>query len=534
MKMKVFSLLLAVCLLLCLPVFAAEDESIADAAFSGLAVEENGALLVCDTWNKVIWRVDGDAATRFAGAIPAADPSGEPRGVYHDGKADKAYFAEPWDIAPFLKGYAVSDAAANVIRYIEDGAVYTLVGSGKTSNTNGTDRVSAFNRPTGLAVDDGGILYVADTGNGAIRRVTTDGKVSTWAEGLAEPMGICWADGALYVAETGRNRILRITDGTPEVFAGVSETAEDAGEYYGGYADGPAASARFDHPRGVAVGSDGTVYVADTLNRAVRTVRDGRVYTLAKGGAGLSLPVSPSGATVRGDQLYVTDAFAGGVLTLSLETISYGDMPDGAWYASAVLEAAQRGLVNGTGEHTFSPETAVTRAMFVTMLSRLHRSTDGTAVIDGSGSFGDVAADDWYGAAARWAIDNGIVKGMDGLFYPEMEISREQIATMLYRYAAGQGYEIAIAEEPDGFSDVSEISGWALEAMRWAVNAGVMRGSEGRLRPGDAATRAETVTMLLNFMDACALLISKRNESLPHLINGERPVAARITRRTAK
>ena len=348
MKKRFFPLLVAICLLLCIPVYAAEDEGFADAALSGVAVTEDGTLLVCDTWNNVVWRMDGDTVARFAGVIPVADLSGEPQGVYYDSTADKAYFAEPWDIVPFLEGYAVSDADANVIRYIEDGKVYTLAGSGKTSNTNGTDRTSAFNRPMGLATDDDGVLYVADTGNGAIRRITKDGKVSTWVSGLSEPMGLCWYDGALYVAETGRSRVLRIQDGTVTVFAGISEAAEDEREYYGGYADGPSDTAWFDHPQGVAVGSDGTVYVADTLNHAVRMIRDGRVYTLAKNGGGLSMPVSPAGMAVMGNKLYVTDSFVGGVMTLTLDTVSYGDIPDGAWYAPAVLEATRRGLVNGT------------------------------------------------------------------------------------------------------------------------------------------------------------------------------------------
>ena len=78
---------------------------------------------------------------------------------------------------------------------------------------------------------------------------------------------------------------------------------------------------------------------------------------------------------------------------------------------------------------------------------------------------------------------------------------------MLYRYTVGQGYDISMYEsaDPDGFSDVSEISAWAEDAVRWAVSAGVMQGSEGCLRPSDTATRAEAVTMLLNLMDACAM-----------------------------
>ena len=299
MKKRIIPLLLALSLAFSVPVFALNAEDFKQGQLSGVTSAADGAMLVTDTFNKVIWRVKDDKVTQYAGTISVADLSGEPTAVYHDAVADKAFFMEPWDIEPFLDGYAITDAAAHVVRYIAGGRVYTLAGSNQVGKTDGAGKNALFDRPTGLAADADGGLYVADAGNGNIRRIAKDGKVTTVASGLAAPTGICWYDGALYVAETGRSRIVRIASGRVEAFAGVSEATEDVDEYLGGYVDGPAAAAKFDHPQGIAAGSDGTIYVADTGNSAVRSISGGRVYTLARGASGAPMPPSPLTFTLR-------------------------------------------------------------------------------------------------------------------------------------------------------------------------------------------------------------------------------------------
>ena len=301
MKNKLLPLLLVFCLALSIPVSALSAEAFHSGKLSGVTALSGGSMLVTDTYNKVIWHVDGDSVTQYAGAIGAAGLSGEPTGAYHDAPADRAYFMEPWDIVPFADGYAVSDAAAHVVRYIANGQVYTLAGSGKAGSANGTGKTASFDRPTGLAVDQNGVLYVADTAAGAIRAIAKDGKVSTLATGLTAPTGLCWHDGALYVAETGRSRVVRVSSsGAVTAFAGISDAAEEPGEYYGGYVDGPLASARFDHPQDITAGEDGTIYVADTGNSAVRAIRDGRVDTLKRASGSTLMPTSPRGMLLSG------------------------------------------------------------------------------------------------------------------------------------------------------------------------------------------------------------------------------------------
>ena len=501
MKKRMLPLLLALVLLLSVSAAAAGTQEFRQGNFSGLAAGPEGTLLVTDVYNKIVWQVSGpEEAVPFAGAIPVADLSGEPEGVYLDGPADKAYFAEPWGIAPFLDGYAVSDAGAHVVRYVEKGMVQTLAGSGEEGSRTGTDRTSEFGMPTGLAVGDDGTLYVADTESGIIRTISVTGQVSDYLTGLDSPTGLCWHDGTLYIAETGLSRICKAENGQLKVIAGSAVPAEEPGEYYGGYVDGPVAKALFDHPQGVAVGPDGAIYVADSNNLAVRVIREGRVDTLLRSSEKSSYPVAPRTPMLLGGTLYVADLY-GGIIALDVNGASFRDVSENAWYADAVKLAVERGLTNGTGPDTFSPNSPVTRAMFVTMLSRMHLITDGSAVIRGKTGFPDVPADKWYSEPASWAADLGVVKGVNGLFLPDSSITREQIVTMFYRYAQSQGLDLSGGGDLSGFRDAAAVSGWAEEAVRWACGTGLLQGSEGLLDPGGNATRAQVVTLFLRFMD---------------------------------
>ena len=501
MKRKFFTLLLAAVMVLTVAASALTPTAFSGGALSGI-VQDGDALLITDTFNKVVWRVEDGEVSHFAGQISVPGLDGEPVGKYDDGTLSTALFMEPWAIVPFLDGWAVSDAAANVIRYIDGSGVRTAAGSGKTGKADGVAERVSFDRPTGLATDDDGVLYIADTGNGSIRKMDTKGKVTTILSGLSDPTGLCWANGSLYVAETGRSRILRVTGSRMEVLAGES-TALGGGEYEGGYVDGPAAKARFDHPQGVAVGDDGTVYIADTGNHAVRRLAEGRVTTMASDKQTPEAPVQPRGMLLQGNTLVVTDLFAQNLLTLSTAPVRYRDVPAGAWCEDAVRQATERRLTSGTGNGYFTPNAPVTRAMFVVMLSRLHQGTDGGTVIDGSTTFADVPADAWYASAARWAADQQIVLGDNGCFRPSSGITREAMAALLYRYAAFMGFDTSARADLSRFSDASGVSDYAADAMSWAVAEGIIGGkTDGTLAPKGTATRAQTAKMLVSFMDA--------------------------------
>lgn len=279
---------------------------------SGITRTADGALLVTDTYGKQIWCVRDGSSTVYAGGETVEDPYGEPMGGYNDDIPMDSYFKRPWAIVPFLDGYAVSDTDNDVVRFVREDSIQTI-NANTQEELEMTDMGVAFSHPTGLAADEEGNLYIADTLENAIRKVTPDGELTTFASGLSEPMGLCWKAGILYAAETGANRIVKIQDGM------ITPVAGDGTD---GMRDGSAAKASFSMPQGVAVGEDGVVYVADTGNSAIRLVQDGHVTTLmARDPDDLETftPISPVGLLLVGKDLYICDNFSRKVFIISFQ-----------------------------------------------------------------------------------------------------------------------------------------------------------------------------------------------------------------------
>ncbi|MDR2089538.1 MAG: S-layer homology domain-containing protein [Clostridiales Family XIII bacterium] len=168
------------------------------------------------------------------------------------------------------------------------------------------------------------------------------------------------------------------------------------------------------------------------------------------------------------------------------------------WAADAIRAVVTAGLFNGVSETNFAPDGTMTRAMFVTVLAR---HAGGAAT--GGASFGDVPANLWYTNGVLWAAENGIVSGVgDGLFDPNGQITREQLAVMLYNYAKFAGIDTGGAADLSGFSDGASVSSWAREALAWLVSEDLVGGKPGGvLDPAGTATRAEVATILQRFLE---------------------------------
>lgn len=173
------------------------------------------------------------------------------------------------------------------------------------------------------------------------------------------------------------------------------------------------------------------------------------------------------------------------------------DIP-GAWYHEAVDYVLRANLMDGYGNGLFGPNDHLTRAQ----LAQILYSREGKPAVTGSSTFPDAAKGAWYSDAITWAAENGIVSGYNsGLFGPHDSVTREQLAVMLWRYAgspAAGGQELR-------FPDADKASGYALEALRWAVENGILSGSgSGQLAPRGLATRAQAAQMLKNAMEVQA------------------------------
>ena len=177
---------------------------------------------------------------------------------------------------------------------------------------------------------------------------------------------------------------------------------------------------------------------------------------------------------------------------------TFDDVASDAWYADAVHYVAENGIMNGAGDGTFAPYTIMNRSMLVQVLYAL----EGKPAVSGS-SFADVASDAWYADAVAWAAQAGIVTGLsDTTFGPDQVLTREQLATILYRYAAYKGYDVTATGDLDSYTDAAEIGAYALEAMEWATGSSLISGSNGALAPQSSATRAEAATILMRFLES--------------------------------
>lgn len=177
----------------------------------------------------------------------------------------------------------------------------------------------------------------------------------------------------------------------------------------------------------------------------------------------------------------------------------YIDVDQSQWYHEAVDFAIENGLFVGTSDTTFEPNTAMSRAMLVTVLWRL----EGNPAVSAAGSFADVAGNAWYANAVAWASANKIVSGYgNGLFGPNDNITREQMAAVLRGYAEFKGYDVAAADNLTAFSDAGDVSAWALTSMKWAVAEKLIGGMTATtLAPRGNATRAQVATILMRFIE---------------------------------
>lgn len=220
-------------------------------------------------------------------------------------------------------------------------------------------------------------------------------------------------------------------------------------------------------------------------------IKEGETYTVLVDGASVGTATaklgtsSSDGGSFAPGQNQNSGAQPGSVS-------SFGDVPQTSWFADAVKYVSENKLMNGTSTTAFSPNGNMSRAMLATVLYRMSGET-----AEAGSSFGDVSSSAYYAAAVNWASSKGIVNGTDrGMFSPDLSITREQLAAMLYRYAT----EPSVSADLSAYTDAVSISPYAEKAVEWCVAKGILSGkSATRLAPQDTATRAECAAMLQRF-----------------------------------
>lgn len=237
------------------------------------------------------------------------------------------------------------------------------------------------------------------------------------------------------------------------------------------------------------------------LQRLLITDKNGKeISVTSKGNDKYTFVMPVGGSTINAEFVKLDAGYASCSRSEACPIWLFTDASATAWYHDGIHYCIENGLMGGYGQNLFGPNDALSRAQ----LAQILYNREGKPAVSSDGKlFTDVADSAWYTPAIAWAATNGIVVGYgDGLFGPDDAITREQLAVILWRYAQLKGYDItqggmAIRE----FSDYESISDYAINAMTWTVNSGIIGGYEDKtLQPQSSATRAQAAQILKNFL----------------------------------
>jgi len=302
---------------------------------TGICFDNSGGMIVCDTASNLLRRISDDIVTTYIGKTDTLDNYGYPRGGYKDGVEPlDARLNQPGFIVSHSDGIYFTESKNSTLRKLNftDGIIYTYSGNGKQAYSNGKNEDTSFNHPSGVAISDDGIIYIADTLNHCIRKI--EKGISSVAAGIPEKAGYKNGNGKdalfceptaifldktgeLYICDTGNNIIRKMNNKgvVSTVAGGKTVRNEDSGYMTGGYLDGKAGKALFKSPGGIFVTEDGRILVSDTENHCIRMILDEEVTTVAGNGrayntTGNLLESSfnrPTGITYRDHTVFIAD-----------------------------------------------------------------------------------------------------------------------------------------------------------------------------------------------------------------------------------
>ena len=263
-------------------------------------------------------------------------------------------------------------------------------------------------------------------------------------------------------------------------------------------------SITYDLDGGTALGNPDFYTVESSAITLNEPTKAGYVFT---GWSGTDL-VGEDNLTVTipagsiGDRRYTAHWEFDPTIIAALNPTPYVDFLDVSrtdWFYYDVRYVCENGLMNGTSRNRFSPYGTATRGMLVTILYRMENEPR----CFGSAAFSDVKPSAYYEKAVIWASQNNIVSGYtDGTFRPDAPVTREQLASILYRYTRYRGQDVSAGETTSftGYGDAQTVSNYALPAMRWACGTGILQGANGKLNPSGLATRAQLAAMLHRYL----------------------------------
>lgn len=350
-----------------------------------------------------------------------------------------------------------------------------------TVNPDGSTTTTQTNPSTGTVTEttkytDGSTEVVVTEKDGTVTTTATDAAGNT-TETVQKPDG---SEKTTVTNKDGSSSVTSVSEsGRVESTVKLSAAAVEAAEERADTVSLPipplpvekdktnAPSVTVDLPEGIAVKAE----------IPVKNVTPGTVAILVEED-GTETVIQTSLVTENGVAVTLSD---GDTVKIADNSKSFADVAETYWGADAVAFASSRELLSGTGDTTFEPETPMTRAMIVTVLARMEG-------VDTS------AGETWYEAGRNWAMENGVSDGSD----MQGTLTREQLASMLYRYAGAS----AVSADWSGFTDQVSISAYAVDAMNWAIEKNLIYGTTSTtLEPQGQATRAQVAAILQRFME---------------------------------
>ena len=445
--------------------------------------------------------------------VVATNDSGDESDSLENGELNVSSTAEPVEITVGLPEGFVSDTSTTPVYVYHKNYIYEtiLVGDSApyTATFTNPHGFSAFTLKTtaGASVTDlNGQTTVYATLQDAVNAVKDGETITLLANGQTATVAktvtftvvaggnTCTIkDGYGTPVEPDKNGVYTITFyGYPDD-GGSTTTPTSYGITVSAAENGTVKSSNSSAAKGATVTITVTPnegYVLDTLTV---TDKDGNTVELTKvSDTQYTFKMPASAVTVKG--VFKAEGTQPSVLP-------FNDVSESEWFYEAVKYVYDNGMMNGVSDTSFAPYSNLTRGMIAQVLYNL----EGKPAVSGS-AYTDVAADQWYNDAVNWAAQKGIVTGYgDGTFGPLDNITREQMAAILYRYAQYKGYDVSAKGDLTAFTDGNTVSDWAKDAMSWAVGTALFNGKgDGILDPTTTATRAEVAKILMTYCENVA------------------------------
>ena len=491
---------------------------ITDVAISGESESQTQTLTVDITPKYNIIATTEDAVNSENGIVTEAGAEGSPaKNSVIMGSAKDLTVSEPVTVEIPLPASFVGDKEKLYVEHTKNGVTYVYEGdvtapeetekaSGETQSTEGV-KILTFTNPHGfstftISAENRAEAKIGETSylslQDAVNAVADNGEITVLKDGLAATVSGDSKTFTLKNSDTSNSITVTLNGQTLTISANSSQSFTYIKPSGGGGGGGGGSvttkyTLSFDTNGGSAIAkvtkAKGTTV---DLGQYVPT-REG--YTFAGWYSDEALTQKVTSVKLNAN----TTVYAKWTENAVTPTLPFTDVKSGDWFYEAVQYVYDKGMMTGVSADRFAPASTTTRGMIVTILYRLENEP----AVSGGSAFTDVENGAWYADAVVWAAANDIVNGTSATtFAPNSPITREQMAAILYRYAAYKGYDVSQKADLSGYTDAASISGYAKDALAWANAQKLITGvTDTTLNPQGSATRAQVATILMRLCE---------------------------------